>query len=208
MAEKKKGLPEITCTKGTHPDLIQAAKEAQALRAQIAELQVKEDELKTKIANLAGVTRVTEETTKNNYIGLVKIVDEDQATSQVQFRICSGGLAETEGPVLEGHFGTARTLLFEKDYAVQNIVNPDALLAEIKGRNQNPWDYLELKVRKNLDRAFKDSPNVTVDEAFLPVEGFLSTLNEIKHTLTPEAKVYITKYLEACLKPSVSLGHK
>mgnify|MGYP001289185120 CR=1 FL=1 len=161
MAEKKKGLPEITCTSKTHPDLVQAAKEALALRAQIAELQVKEDDLKTKIANLAGITRVAEET--NKYIGLIKIVDEGQATSQVQFRICNGALAETEGTVLEGHFGTARTLLFEKDYAVQNIINSDALIAEIKGRNQNPWDYLELKVRKNLDRACKDSPKVTVD---------------------------------------------
>jgi hypothetical protein len=208
MAKSKKGLPEITCTKDTHPELVAAAKEALSLRAQIAELQVKEDTLKTKIANLAGFTRVAEETNKTNYVGLVKIVDENQATAQVQFKICNGGLAETEGPVLDGHFNSARTLLFEKDYAVQNILDSDALLAEMKARGQNPWDYVELHVRKDLDRAFKDSPNVTVDKAFLPFEGFLATLNEIKHTLTPDARAYISKYLEACLKASVSLGHK
>jgi len=208
MAAKKKGLPEITCTKDTHPGLVQYAKEALALRAQIAELQVKEDALKTKISEAAAVIRVTEETNKTNYIGLVKVVNEDQAASQVQFKICNGGLAETEGTVLDGHFGSARTTLFEKDYAVQNILDPDGLIADMRSKGQNPWDFVELHVKKNLDRSFKDSPHVTMDKAFLPVEGFLATLNEIKHTLTAEAKTYIGKYLGACLKPSVSLGHK
>lgn len=208
MAKSKKGLPEITVTKDTNPTLVTLAKEALALRAQIAELQTKEDDLKTRIAEQAGVVRVGEESIKANYVGLVKVVDEDQPASQVQFKICNGGLAETEGPTLDGHFGSARTMLFEKDYAVQNILDPDALIADMKAKGQNPWDYVELSVKKNLDRAFKDSPHVTVDQAFLPVEGFLATLNEIKHTLTPEAKAYIAKYLATCLKPSVSLGHK
>ena len=208
MAKSKKGLPEITVTKDTNPTIVDWAKKALALRAQISELQTQEDDLKTKIASQAGVIRVGEETVKNNYIGLVKVVDEGQSASQVQFKICNGGLAETEGPVLDGHFGSVRASLFEKDYAVQNILNPDALIADMKARGQNPWDFLNLSVKPNLDRAFKDSTHVTVDQAFLPVEGFLATLNEIKHTLTSEAKTYIAKYLLACLKPSVSLGHK
>lgn len=205
---KKKGLPEITVTKDTNPTIVEWAKKALALRAQISELQVQEDDLRGKIATQAGEVRVLEESTKSNYVGLVKIVDEEQSASQVQFKICSGGLAETEGPTLDGHFGSVRTSLFEKDYAVQNILNPDALIADMKARGQNPWDYLDLNVKKNMDRTFKDSPHVTVDQAFLPVEGFLATLNEIKHTLTTEGKIYIAKYLLACLKPSVSLGHK
>jgi hypothetical protein len=208
MAKSKKGLPEITITKDTHPTLVMLAREALALRAQISEIQTKEDTLKTQIAEQAGVVRAGEESNKTNYVGLVKVVDEGQSASQVQFKVCSGGLAETEGPVLDGHFGSARTMLFEKDYAVQSIIDPEALIADMKAKGQNPWDYVDLTVKKDLDRAFKDSPHVTVDQAFLPVEGFLATLNEIKHTLTPEAKTYIAKYLAACLKPAVSLGHK
>ena len=208
MAKSKKSLPEITVTKNTYPSIVDMAKEALSLRAQISELQTKEDELKAKIAEQAGEVRVSEESTRSNYIGLVKIVGEDQPASQVQFKICSGGLAETEGSVLDGHFGSARTMLFEKDYAVQNILDPEGLIAEMKAADLNPWDYVELSVKKNQDRIFKGSPHVTVDEAFLPVEGFLATLNELKHTFTPEAKTYLAKYLAACLKPSVSLGHK
>ena len=208
MASKKKGLPEITVTKDTNLALVELARKALALRAQISDLQTKEEDLKTQIAEQAGVLRIKEETDKTNYIGLIKIVDEDQSASQIQFKICNGGLAETEGSVLDGHFGSVRTSLFEKDYAVQNILDPDALITDMKTKGQNPWDFLDLSVKKNQDRTFKDSVHVTVDPAFLPVEGFLATLNDIKHTLTPEAKTYIAQYLLACLKPSVTLGHK
>jgi hypothetical protein len=207
MAAKKKGLPELICTKETHPALVEFAREALNIRAKVAELQAQEDALKTQISDWAKTARVSEET-KANYIGLIKIVAEEQQASQVQFKISNGGLAESEGPVLDGHFGAARTLLFEKDVAVNAIVNPDALIAEMKSKGQNPWDFLDIKVKKDLDRAFESSPNVTMDKAFLPMEGFLATLNEIKHTLSSDAKAYIAKYLEAALKPSVSLGHK
>jgi hypothetical protein len=45
-------------------------------------------------------------------------------------------------------------------------------------------------------------------EAYLPVEGFLSTVNEFKHTFSAEAKEFLKEYLKEVLKPSVSLGHK
>ena len=202
MATKK----EIIVTKDTNPALVELVRKAGVLQDQISDLQTQEKVLKTQITTQAEAIRTKEEIDKTNYIGLIKVVDEDQPTSQVQFKICNGGLAETEGPVLEGHFGSDRVSLFEKGYAVQNILDPDALITEMKTKSLNPWDYLNLSVKPNLDRTFKDSNFVTIDQAYLPVEGFLVKLNNIKHTLSIGAKAYITKYLAVCLKPSIVLG--
>jgi hypothetical protein len=205
MAAKKdkKGLPEITVNT---PEIISKAKEALEIRRQLADLTARETAVKKDLADLATVARVTEET--NQYIGLVRIVDESITPCQVQFKITGGALALEEGPVLDQHFGAGRPMLFERDVVITGAVNPDALIAEIRARNQNPWDYLELKVKKGLDRALADSPNVTKEEAFLPKEGFLATLNEIKHTFSQEAKSYISQFLAVVLKPAVDLGKK
>lgn len=204
---KKKGLPEISVTAQSHSGLVDLAKQAHSIRSQISELVAREENLKEQIAEAAYFIRKAEEQ-KSNYVGLIKVVDGESSPSQIQFKICNGSLDESDGPALDHFFGSARPMLYEKDVVVTGITNPDGLIAEIQGRNQNPWDYLELKVKKGLDRAFVDSSHITLDKAFMPVEGFLATLNEVKHTLNNKAKEFIANYLERVLKPTVSLGHK
>jgi hypothetical protein len=208
MAAAKKKLPEVCVNGQSHPELVAVTKEAMDLRSQIADLTTKETVAKKKIAEQAEVIRVHEERTKGNYVGLVKITDEGMGPAQVQLKMCNAALALTEDEALNHFFGSARPMLWAKDMAVTGIQSPDALLQEIRARNQNPWDFLELRVKSGVDRALADSPNVVKEEAFLPVEGFLATLNEIKHTLSPEAKEYLSKYLVQVLKSTVSLGHK
>jgi hypothetical protein len=207
MAKSKKALPEISVNAQTHPDLVKKAEVALDLRNQIADLTVKETAAKKALAEGASAVRLQEQG-KDNYIGLVKVSDQGQSTAQVQFKVCSGALPLEEGQTLDAHFGSARPMLFEKDMVVTGFTDPDALLADMKSKGQNPWDLLELKVKTGVDRAFATSPHVTKDEAFLPVEGFLATLNEIQHTLTPAAKAYLAEYLAKVLKTTVNLGNK
>jgi hypothetical protein len=52
------------------------------------------------------------------------------------------------------------------------------------------------------------SDAVTVQEVFLPREGWIAKLNELAVVLTNQAKRYISEYMEKVLKPSVVLGSK
>lgn len=208
MAKSKKALPEVVVSKQSHPELIEVTRKALSLRSQIAALETEEKAAKTRIAELAEGVRRKEEREKSNYVGLVKITDEGMSPAQVQHKMCSAALAVTEGETLDHHFNSARPMLWEKDISQATIINPDALLTELREKGQNPWDFLELQLKDNADLALKSSPNMAFKEDYFPVEGFLATLNEIKHTFTPEAKEYLSKYLETVLKATVSLGHK
>jgi hypothetical protein len=211
MATKsKKALPEITVTADQNPALIAKAKEALRLRAQIADLEVQEKALKQEIAEEANRLRKIEESSNKNYIGLVKMVDGDQAASQVQFKIMAGlvALGMDQEATLDALYGTGRTHLFGKHVEVTVLRDPLALIKELQDQGKNPLDLLDIKIKPGLDRAFIGSPNVTFEEFFLPVEGFLATSNELSSTWGDETKKYHGAYLDKVLKPAVSLGHK
>jgi len=204
---KKKGLPEVIVTKATHPDLVKKAGEVLAIHTQIADLTAQETQIKKDLVETATAIRQSEES-KGNYVGLVKICDADQATAQVQFKILDGAIPIDQEQTLNIYYGSARPFFFEKEVVITAISNPDALLADLKSQGQNPWDLLELKVKTGVDRALASSPHVIKDEAFLPVEGFLATTNEMKHTFSKDAKAFHADYLKDVLKPAVSLGNK
>lgn len=208
-AAKKKGLPEITITAEQNSGLIAKAKEALALRAQIAELTAKEDTLKKQIAEAAIAIRKDEETNKGQYIGNVKLVDENQQTSQVQFRVMASlvALGLNQEATLDALYGTGRTYLFGKQ-ALGTIQNHQGLWEEIIAQGKNPMDLLDVNFKPGMDKAFIGSPNVTFEEFFLPLEGFLATSNEQSPTWGPKTKKYHAAYLDQVLKPAVSLGHK
>ena len=209
MAAKKKALPEIAVGAPQHADLVRLAKDALAVRAQIADLTTREIELKKQIAEKASVIRVHEEQANGNYVGCVRITDADQSPCMVQFKMCGGALDLDQEANLDALFGSARTMLWDRDAAVQDVINPAGVIAECQGRGQNPWDYLDVKVKKGLDRAFLGSSNVTMVEAFLPKEGFLATCNDTKHTFPKkEATEFLAAYTLQALKPAVDLGKK
>lgn len=207
MAKKKKGLPEIEVTKATHGDLVDQAREVLDIRSRIANLEIEEADLKKDIAETSVSIRESEQS-KGNYIGIVKIVDEGMTPVQVQHKMTQPGLHVDEGESLEHHFGSSRPMLWQKEKVVVGITDPDALIAELRAKDQNPWDVLQVTVKKGMDAALLFSENVMKEEAYLPLEGFLNILNEIQHTLSAEAKEYLSKYLAKVLKPTVSLGHK
>lgn len=206
MATKKKGLPELAVNAKSHPALVEAARRAQNCRSQIADLETKEKTAKAEMSELAKVIKDTEHG-KGNYIGIVKVTDEGMAPAQIQFKMVNAAIDVEQGPTLDAHFGTARPMLWSKDMVVTGITNLEGLLEELKANDQNPLDYLDIKVKPGLDANFRNSPNVVKAEAYLPVEGFLSTVNEVKHTFSPEAKGFVDEYLKEVQKPSVSLGH-
>ena len=120
----------------------------------------------------------------------------------------NGALAVDEGKNLDMLYGTARPLLFQKERVVNEIVDPMALIKELIDAGKNPFDYIDIAVRKGMDHVLVESKNVTSGEAYLPKEGFLNTLNEIKNTLSDNAKTYTKEYLNNTLKPRVVLGTK
>ena len=119
-----------------------------------------------------------------------------------------GALDLDEAETLQQLFGPSLNLFFERDIAIANIHDPGGLVKEIQDRGQDPWTLLQVSVRKNMDRAIAHSPYATTVEAFLPLDGFLATYNEVSKSLSEEAKGYVAQYLAAVLQGAVDLGKK
>ena len=206
-AAKKKGLPEITVSATENADLVTIAKNALALRTQISALEAQLTEAKKELADKAKVLRATKEAT-GSYIGLIRIIDGEQTPAQVQFKIMNGSLALADKPTLEAALGSACNFLFAEDMAGDEILNPNALLDEVRGKNVDPWTVLELRVKKGMDALLKDSPNISKAEVLMPREGFLATCNEFAHTFLDSAKQLLAGYLDKVLTVAVDLGKK
>jgi hypothetical protein len=204
MAAKKTGLPEINVDKGI---IVGFAKEALEARAEAAEYTTIEKQNSELIAKHSEILR-QEEVSRDQYIGVVRITGEQQAPVRVEFRLENAALDVAEEPNLNALYGAQRPLIFQREKIVNEIINPLALIQELIAAGKNPFDYLDLSVRKGMDHVLVESKNVTSGEAFLPKEGFLGTLNEIKHTMSPEAKEYTKNYLQGAIKPRVVLGTK
>ena len=204
MATKKEGLPEINIDNG---QIVDEAKQAVEARSKIAELTTVEKQHSHEIAVLAEGLR-QEEVSREKYIGIVRVTNSELPPVRVEFRMENSPLDISEEQNLDAIYGSARPLLFQREMAVNEIIDPTALIKELVDSGKNPWDYLSLSVRNGMDHVLVESKNVASGEALLPKEGFLNTLNEIKNTLTPDAKEYTKAYLDKALKPRVVLGTK
>jgi hypothetical protein len=202
MADKKKPLPEVSVSEGA---IVGHAKEMANYRAQIADLQEKEDQVCGRIKTDAESLRQAE-LKRNNFVGLIRIVDDSMAPVRCEFRINkNGAFAVEDESKLDGLFGASRPLLFGKEKVITEITDPSALIEEIKARGQNPWDYLNISVKTGLDRALADSSHVISQEAFLPKTGFLATMNDIASTMKPESLSFVKEYLTKVLSAIVSM---
>lgn len=208
MARKKAGLPEVSVKAPEHQELVQLAASALDLQTQISSLSTQLAEKKAAMVEKAKAIRQAALREKGEQLGLVRITGENQSPTQVQFKIVDGALDLEEAETLERLFGPSLNLFFERDIAIANIHNPGGLVQELQSRDQDPWTILQVSVRKNLDRAIAHSPHATTVEAFLPLEGFLATYNEVSKSLSPEAKDYVSQYLAAVLQGAVDLGKK
>ena len=217
-ATKKSALPVMNLNEKTAPALAAIAAEAQANRAQLTDLSTKEDQFKADLSNNTDALRLSEQT-KGNYVGVFKITNGDCAAVQVQYKIqntgkdrdgnaVKKGFGPDQLPTLDHFYGPTRTLLFEKTLEVTAITDALALIAEIQARGQNPMDFLDISLKKGLDRAVADSPNVTTVEMYMPKDGFLATSNELVSTWNDATKEFHNNYLGMMLKPAVTLGSK
>jgi len=204
---KKAQAPEISVSEGPIFDL---AKEVVAIHTEVTDLQAKEAEKKTSIANEAEALRVAE-TGKGNFISLVRITGEDLPAIRVEFRMANGALAVDQGPLLDELFGPSRTLLFGKEKRVTEILDPQALIEGLQAQGRNPWDFLTLTVKDESHGIVAEAApegSVVAQEAYLPRKGMIGTLNEISHTLTEPAIRFIKEYLGKALKVVPVIGSR
>jgi hypothetical protein len=204
MASKKSNAPEKNINSGEMVTLAQKALEA---RAKAAEYTTVEKATSEEISKKAEHER-REEIGRGNYLGIIRITGENQSPVRVEFRLENGALNVSEEANLDALYMGSRPVLFKREKIVTEITNPLTLIQELIAKGKNPFDYLELKVRDGMDHALVESKNVTSAEAFLPTEGFLSTIDGIKGSMSEEAKTFTKNYLEGALKPRVVLGTK
>jgi len=204
MAAKKKALPDYSTSDAA---LVALAKSALETRNKISLLEAELATAKKDLGDKAKLLRESKET-EGNYIGLIRIVEGEQSPCQVQFKILNGSLAITDKAMLDEFLGTASGLLFAKDSAVDEIIDPAQVIAWLVAKGIDPWTVLELKVKKDMDAIVLECPHLTKVEAMMPREGFLATCNEYVHTFSANAKEFLKKYLVKVLSVAVDLGKK
>jgi hypothetical protein len=204
MAAKKSTVPEKSVDKG---ELVDLAKKALDFRTTAAEATTQEKAISEELAK-KGEHERREEVKRGSYIGMIRVTGEKQTPIRIEFRLEKGALDVAEEANLDTLYKGSRPVLFKREKVVTEILDPLALIQGIIADGKNPFDYLELKVREGMDHVLVESKNVTTAEAFLPTEGFLSTIEGIKESLSDDAKTFTQNYLEGALKPRVVLGTK
>ncbi len=201
---KKPNAPEKNVDTG---ELVDLAKQALEARAKAAEFTTVEKARSEEIGTKAEALR-RQEVEQGNYIGIVRVTHADQQPIRVEFRLENGALAVTEEANLDAIYKGSRPVLFKREKVVTEILDPIELIRELMAAGKNPFDFLELKVREGMDHALVESRHVTNAEAFLPVDGFLNTIEGIKGSMSDDAKTFTKNYLQGALKPRVVLGTK
>jgi len=204
---KKATLPEHVIDK-SESALAKRAKDALNAREKVNQFTTKEKEHKEGLAEDCELLR-RGKAAKDVIIGKVSIAPPNQAAVRVEFRINNGSMDADQMEELDRVFGTARPDLFELVKIVDDIPDPDALIKSLREAGLDPWDYLDIGVKKNQDQIIIDKGDgITTDEAILPKKGLLAVLPDLIKNFTVEAKDYINKYLNLALKPTVVLGTK
>ncbi len=207
MSKKKKILPEHI-VKDESSVLSAQAKNALNEREQVNYHTGEEKEWKEKIAVNAETLR-KELLDKDDVIGKITIAPADQTAVRVEFRINNGSMETDEMDNLDKLFETARSELFEKAEIVESITDPTELIETLTNEGLNPWDYLNISVKKGMDKIIIDKgAGIFTAEAILPRQGFIATVKELWGRFSEEAKMYTKKYMKLALKPAVVLGTK
>jgi len=203
--KKSTALPEHTIT-DTEDSLSKYALSALEARERVNEATADEKEQKDQIAKDASTLR-TNMADNDNIIGKVVISPPDQTAVRVEFRINNGSLDIDEMDKLDKLFESARPELFEKAEVVDKVTDPDELIVALTKAGLNPWDYLDINVKKNMDKIIIDKgKGITKAEAILPLKGILAKLPTLIKNFSEEAKIYIRAYLKQALSPIVVLG--
>lgn len=204
---KKTTLPEHI-VKDENKVLSKQAKNALDEREKVNYHTSEEKEWKEKMATNSKALRETL-IDGDEIIGKVTIAPPNQTAVRVEFRINNGSMDIDEMDNLNKLFEAARPELFEKVEIVESIVNPTELIEALIDESLNPWDYLNITVKKNMDKIIIDKgKGILKAEAILPRQGFIATVKELWGRFSEEAKIYTKKYLKLALEPVVVLGTK
>ena len=210
IAKQANALPEFITINDT---LIALAQQALTARAEKTQAELDETHFKTALAQESSAIRKSE-SLKDNFVGTIRIVkgelDIDMPPVRVDFKLAAkdSALPVTEMDTLNDLFGALRPQLWDKDKAITEINDPSVLIKAMTDGGLNPWDYLEVKVKSEMEPIVARYPGVTAVEALLPKSGFLSRLQEFGRNLSNEAKNYVRAYLDRALSPAVNLGAK
>jgi hypothetical protein len=207
MAKKKTTLPEHI-VKGENEVLSKQAKNALDEREQVNYHTGEEKEWKQKIAvNSSALREILID--DDEIIGKITIAPPDQTAVRVEFRINNGSMDTDEMDNLDKLFEGARSELFEKAEVVESITDPTALIEALTNEGLDPWDYLNINVKKNMDKIIIDKgTGINTADAILPRQGFMAKLPDLWKRFSEEAKLYIKNYLKLALEPVVVLGTK
>jgi hypothetical protein len=204
---KKKTLPEHV-VKGENEVLSKQAMNALDEREQVNYHTGEEKEWKQKIAVNSKALRETL-IDDDEIIGKITIAPPNQTAVRVEFRINNGSMDTDEMDNLDKLFEGARPELFEKAEIVESITDPTALIESLRNEGLDPWDYLNISVKKNMDKIIIDKgAGINTADAILPRQGFMATLPDLWKRFSEEAKTYIKNYLKLALEPVVVLGTK
>jgi len=196
--------PEVVVGQG--PMSIAAHKAADA-KEKVAHYKLLEEAARKELCTMAEEIR-DKRVSKNEYLGLVRVVDVDLPPTRVEFRFDDQVVDVAELPKLDEYFDNYRADLFERAKVVSDIPDPDKLFAAMKKDGLNPYDYMELKVREGMDgivARYRDR-GVKITEAFLPRKDFFTKLTECAVDLTVEAKAWVKTYLDRALKSVVVIS--
>ena len=204
LKKKSDALPEYI---NTDKDLFKATKGAIEARQEKALAEKEEKNYKKDmIANANDIRK--EEINKGTFIGVIKIISTNMPACRIEFRINNGALNVNQMSDLDRLFGGLRPALFEKAEAVTEITDPQVLYDSLVADGKNPWDYLSLGVKKNMDVIVSKYDGCLTAEAILPKKGLLARLKDNASTLSDEAMAWIKTYLEQALKTTPVLGTK
>lgn len=207
MSKKKATLPEHIVSKETET-LAKEAKSALQEREKVNLHSGKEKEWKEKIAVHSKALREIL-IDGDEIIGKITIAPPDQTAIRIEFRINNGSMETDEMDNLDKLFEAARPELFERAEIVESIQDPTALIEALTNEGLNPWDYLDISVKKNMDKIVIDKgTGIFTAEAILPRQPFIAKVKELWGRFSEEAKIYTKKYLELALEPVVVLGTK
>jgi hypothetical protein len=210
MAQKKSTtLPEFIIN-DPKSILSKQALIAHEAREKVNEFTADEKEWKEKICvNAEALRDNMAEEEPPNIIGKIIIAPPNQTATRVEFRLNNGSLDIDELENLDALFGEARPELFEKVVIVDKITDPAALIKALLQAGLNPFDYLNVSVKENIDQVIIDKgTGIVTADAILPKKGFLTILPDLISRFSEDAKKYIRLYLKEALNPTVILGTK
>ena len=127
-----------------------------------------------------------------------KVVFPEHSGVKIDYRL-NGAIASEQYPDIEGLFGVHTDELWEETTTIDEITNYADIINDLQIAGINPKDALSLSVKPGWTaRVLKATGSVTLREVLTPKEEFMATLTDLagKGQITPEAKDFLTKFLD------------